>query len=116
MGLELCPRMHPKKGDLVVKGKSRLCSFASSNLDFLLSQNNINNVMLGRFLTDCCIESMMHTAYEKGYKVYTLNGCVAATSKQVQYATLEYNFGMFSVPMTSKNVLAAIIQSSVMAA
>jgi len=45
---------------------------------------------------------------EKGYRVFTLKDCVAATSIAAQDATLEYNFGMFSVPTTSKAVLAAV--------
>lgn len=48
------------------------------------------------------------TAYEKGFKVYTLKDCVAATSVDAQNATLEYNFAMFSIPTTSKQVLEAI--------
>jgi len=47
-------------------------------------------------------------ADEKGFKVFTLKDCVAATSIAAQDATLEYNFGMFSVPTTSKDVLAAL--------
>jgi Isochorismatase family len=48
------------------------------------------------------------TAYEKGFKVFTLKDCVAATSIAAQDATLEYNFGMFSVPTTSSDIIAAI--------
>lgn len=108
-GAEFCSAMTPKDGDLVVKGKSGLCGFESTNLDFLLRQRNIKNVILGGFLTNCCVESTMRTAYEKGYKVYTLKDCVAATSMAAQDATLEYNFGMFSVPTTSDEVLKAIV-------
>lgn len=107
-GADFVDGMKPAPGDLVVKGKSGLCGFASTNLDFLLRQNGAKNVVLGGFLTNCCVESTMRTAYENGYKVYTLKDCVAATSVAAQDATLEYNFGMFSIPTTSKAVLAAI--------
>jgi hypothetical protein len=40
--------------------------------------------------------------------VYTLKDCVAATSIVAQDATLQYNFGMFSVPTTSADVFAAM--------
>jgi nicotinamidase-related amidase len=53
------------------------------------------------------VESTMRTAYEKGYRVYTLHDCVAATSVAAQDATLQYNFGMFSVPTTSNDVVEA---------
>jgi nicotinamidase-related amidase len=107
-GAEFCNDMKPQEGDLVVKGKSGLCGFESTNLDFLLRQHNIKNVILGGFLTNCCVESTMRSAYEKGYKVYTLKDCVAATSMAAQMATLEHNFGMFSVPTTSAEVKEAI--------
>jgi ureidoacrylate peracid hydrolase len=108
-GAEFCPSMTPKEGDLVVKGKSGLCGFESTNLDFLLRQRGIKNVILGGFLTNCCVESTMRSAYEKGYRVYTLKDCVAATSMAAQEATLEHNFGMFSVPTTSGELLEAIV-------
>ena len=96
-GAEICNEMRPETGDLVVKGKSGLCGFVSTNLDFLLRQNEIKNVVLGGFLTNCCVESTMRTAYKLGYKVYTLKDCVAATSMEAQDATLEHNFGMFLI-------------------
>jgi nicotinamidase-related amidase len=107
-GGDFCDSMKPKPGDLVVKGKSGLCGFESTNLDFMLRQGGTKNVVLGGFLTNCCIESTMRSAYEKGYQVYTLQDCVAATSLAAQDATLEHNFGMFSVPTTSAQVMAAL--------
>jgi nicotinamidase-related amidase len=107
-GSEFCVEMTPQEGDLIVKGKSGLCGFQSTNLDFLLRQRGTKNVVLGGFLTNCCVESTMRTAYEHGYKVYTLQDCVAATSLAAQKATLDYNFGMFSVPTTSQEIMKAI--------
>ena len=107
-GSEFAPSMTPVAGDLMVKGKSGLCGFASTNLDFLLRQKQIKNVVLGGFLTNCCVESTMRTAYEKGYQVYTLQDCTAATSVAAHEATLEYNFGMFSIPTTSGQIKAAL--------
>ena len=37
----------------------------------------------------------MRTAYENGYKVYTLIDCCAATSQEAHDATIEHNFGKF---------------------
>jgi Isochorismatase family len=54
-GAALCNEMTPQSGDLIVKGKSGLCGFASTNLDFLLRQHSIQNVVLGGFLTNCCV-------------------------------------------------------------
>lgn len=110
-GSEFCDVMTPSEGDLIVKGKVGLCGFYSTNLDFILRQNNIKNVVLCGFLTNCCIESSMRTAYEHGYNVYTLKDCCAATSIAAHEAAYEYNFGMFSVPTTSDELLSAIQRS-----
>jgi len=111
-GADFAASMMPQKGDLIVKGKSGLCSFASTNLDFLLRQKGAKNVVLGGFLTNCCVESTMRTAYELNYNVYTLSDCVAATSKAAQDATLEHNFGMFSIQTTSEEVSEAITSAA----
>ena len=107
-GADYYEPMKPTKGDLVVKGKSGLCGFQSTNLDFLLRQHGIKNVILGGFLTNCCVESTMRNAYEFGYSVYTLQDCVAATSMEAQEATLEHNFGMFSTKTNSTEIKEAI--------
>jgi nicotinamidase-related amidase len=73
-GAEICDMMKPREGDLIVKGKSGLCGFQSTNLDFLLRQNDIKNVVLAGFLTNCCVESSMRTAYEYGYRVSRKSG------------------------------------------
>ena len=107
-GSEICETMKPSEGDLIVKGKNGLCGFKSTNLDFILRQNQISNVILGGFLTNCCVESTMRTAYENGYKVYTLKDCCAATSMAAQEAAIEHTFGMFSIPITSVEAIAAV--------
>ena len=94
--------MKPAEDDLIVKGKNGLCGFASTNLDFLLRQNGITNVVLAGFLTNCCVESSMRSAYERGYHVYTVKDCCATTSVAAQDAAYEHTFGMFSIPTTSK--------------
>lgn len=76
--------MKPAPEDIIVVGKSGLCGFESTNLGFLLGQNEIQYVVLGGFLTNCCVESTMRAAYEKGFKVITLTDCTAATSSEEQ--------------------------------
>eukprot|EP00594_Rhizosolenia_setigera_P013907 CAMPEP_0178958234 /NCGR_PEP_ID=MMETSP0789-20121207/11477_1 /TAXON_ID=3005 /ORGANISM="Rhizosolenia setigera, Strain CCMP 1694" /LENGTH=207 /DNA_ID=CAMNT_0020640813 /DNA_START=133 /DNA_END=756 /DNA_ORIENTATION=- len=105
----ICDAVKPAEGEVVVSGKRGLCGFHSTNLDFILRQNDIKNVVLGGFLTNCCVESTMRTAYENGYKVYTLKDCTAATSQAGHDSAFEHNFGMFSVPTTS-GVIASSFQ------
>merc|ERR1712071_95093 len=82
-GSEICDTMKPVDGELTVMGKVGLCGFESTNLDFLLRQNSIDTMLLSGFLTNCC----------------------AATSIAAQDATFEHNFGMFSIPTTSDEVI-----------
>ena len=59
--------MRPAQEDILVDGKRGLCGFASTNLDFILRQNGIRTLALAGFLTNCCVESTMRAAYERGY-------------------------------------------------
>jgi len=110
-GSEYYEPMEPIEGEMIVKGKTGLCGFHTTNLDFLLRQKDIKNVILAGFLTNCCIESTMRTAYEKGYKVYTLKDCTAATSLAAHESAFQHNFGMFSIPTTSDEIIEAITAS-----
>ncbi len=79
-GAEIVDELKPQPGDIVVEGKRGLDTFASTNLDFILRSRGIDTMVLGGFLTNCCVESTMRTGYEKGYNVITLTDCTAATS------------------------------------
>jgi len=107
-GAEICDEMAPQGGDIVVEGKRGLDTFATTNLDFILRSRDIETVILGGFLTNCCVESTMRTAYEKGYDVITLTDCTAATSAEEQQAATAQDYPMFSQPMTSDQVVGAL--------
>ena len=93
--------MTPKDGDVVVKGKKGLDAFPGTTLEEELKARGIETVALAGFLTNCCVESTMRTAYEKGFNVITLTDCVATTSEEGQKAATTGTYGMFSSPMTS---------------
>jgi nicotinamidase-related amidase len=89
----------------VIEGKRGLDTFASTNLDFILRSKGIKTVVLGGFLTNCCVESTMRTAYEHGFDVITLTDCLAATSAEEHKNALKYDFPMFSKPMPSSELV-----------
>ncbi|MBL7256672.1 cysteine hydrolase family protein [Paractinoplanes lichenicola] len=76
--------------------------------DFILRSKGIDTVILGGFLTNCCVESTMRSAYENGYRVITLTDCMAATSPEEHDNAIAYNFPMFSLPMESTEVVKAL--------
>lgn len=94
------PSMAPAAGDVVVKGKKGLDAFLNTDLEAQLLANGIETVALGGFLTNCCVESTMRTAYEKGFNVITLTDATATTAAEGQAAATGGTFGMFSTPMT----------------
>jgi len=104
-GAEIIEALSPESDDIVISGKRGLCSFASTNLDFVLRHNGITHVALGGFLTDCCVESTMRTAYELGYDVVTLTDCTATLSQAQHEGAIHYTYPMFSRPMTSEAFL-----------
>ena len=107
-GAAIVEDLAPKDGDIVIEGKRGLDTFASTNLDFILRSKGIKTVVLGGFLTNCCVESTMRTAYEHGFDVITLTDCVAATSPEEHANALKYDFPMFSTPMPSTQLMAQL--------
>jgi nicotinamidase-related amidase len=96
----------PQEGDIVVEGKRGLDTFASTNLDFILRSKGITTIILGGFLTNCCVESTMRSGYENGYQVITLTDCTAATSVAEHENAISYDYPMFSKPMSAADVIA----------
>ena len=107
-GAEIIDALKPQAEDIVIEGKRGLCGFASTNLDFILRSRGLSTVALGGFLTNCCVESTMRTAYEKGYNVITLKDCTAALSEDEQRLAVEKNYPMFSRPMNHDEFLAEL--------
>ncbi|MEU9357241.1 cysteine hydrolase [Streptomyces sp. NPDC048301] len=107
-GAAIVDDLAPAEGDIVIEGKRGLDTFASTNLDFILRSKGIDTIVLGGFLTNCCVESTMRTGYENGYRVVTLPDCVAATSQEEHDNALAYDYPMFSIPLTSTEVITAL--------
>jgi nicotinamidase-related amidase len=100
-GADFVGEVAPQPGDIVLEGKRGLDAFASTNLDFILRSKGIATVALSGFLTNCCVESTMRSAYEKGFEVVTLTDCVGATSSEEHANAITYDYPMFSKPMTA---------------
>jgi nicotinamidase-related amidase len=107
-GAAIVDDLAPADGDIVIEGKRGLDTFASTNLDFILRSKGIDTVILGGFLTNCCVESTMRSAYENGYRVITLTDCTAATSAEEHDNAIAYDYPMFSLPMESAAVADAL--------
>ena len=111
-GAAIVDTLKPQAGDVVIEGKRGLGTFESTNLDWVLRQRGITEVALGGFLTNCCVESTMRTAYEKGYNVVTLTDCTAAITQEEQDFACAKNFPMFSRPLTHTEWLGELTGGS----
>lgn len=107
-GAEIVDALQPQPGDIIIEGKRGLCGFQTTNLDFILRSRGIQTIVLGGFLTNCCVESTMRTGYEKGYNVITLKDCTATLSEEEQRVAVEKTYPMFSRPMTHAEFLAEL--------
>jgi ureidoacrylate peracid hydrolase len=107
-GAEIVDDLKPEPRDIVVEGKRGLCGFATTNLDFILRSRGITTIALGGFLTNCCVESTMRSAYERGYDVITLKDCTAALSEEEQKHAVEKNYPMFSRPLDHEEFLSEL--------
>ncbi|SDI99264.1 Nicotinamidase-related amidase [Frankineae bacterium MT45] len=107
-GAAIVDSLAPQPGDILVEGKRGLDTFASTNLDFMLRSKGITTLVLGGFLTNCCVESTMRSGYENGYQVLTLTDCVAGTSVEEHDNAIKYDFPMFSRPLSAKEFLSEL--------
>jgi nicotinamidase-related amidase len=107
-GADIVDDVSPADGDIVLEGKRGLDAFASTNLDFILRSKGIETIALGGFLTNCCVESTMRSAYERGYEVVTLVDCVAGTSAEEHDNAIRYDYPMFSKPMSASEFSAVL--------
>lgn len=107
-GAEFCPELKPVDGDIVIEGKRGLDAFGSTNLDFVLRSKGIETIVLAGFLTNCCVESTMRSAYEKGFEVITLTDAVGATSLEEHANAIKFDYPMFSKPMTTAEFVDAL--------
>ncbi len=112
-GAEIVDELAPQESDIVVEGKRGLDTFATTNLDFILRARGITTIALGGFLTNCCVESTMRTGYEKGYQVVTLSDCVAATSEEEHGNAIQFDFPMFSQPMSADEFAGSLAGQAV---
>lgn len=107
-GTEFAGVLAPEQGDIIIEGKRSFCGFASTNLDFVLRSRGIKNVVLAGYLTNCCVESTMRTAYDKGYNVISLTDCCATLSQEEHDNAIKNDFPMFSQPMVHTDFIAVL--------
>merc|ERR1719263_562752 len=113
---EFSDKMAPLSDDVVIRGKKGLDAFPNTTLDVELRAAGIETLVLCGFLTNCCVESTMRTACEKGYNVVTLTDACATTSEEGHAAATGGTFGMFSSPMSAADFQTKLAPATVVEA
>ncbi|MEM9131748.1 MAG: cysteine hydrolase [Actinomycetota bacterium] len=107
-GVEIIDAMAPDPADVVLTDKRSLDAFSTTNLQFVLESRQITTVAIAGFLTNCCIESTIRSAYERGYEVVPVIDCMAATSIEEHEMAVKHNFPRFSRPVDHTQFLDAL--------
>ena len=77
---QICDALRPEPQDEVIIGKHGLSAFPNTDLEEKLKSHGIETLALAGFMANCCVESTMREACDKGFNVITLIDCVATTS------------------------------------
>ena len=105
---EICDVLAPQEGDVMVQGKRGLSAFHDTTLSEELKTHGIETIALAGFMANCCVESTMRDACEKGFNVITLTDCVATTSVLGWKACTEITYPFFSTPLRVATFLANV--------
>ena len=88
-----------------VPGKRGLNAFSNTELEEVLSQHEIEHVVLAGAVTSICIDSTGRAAHERGYKVSVLADCTAGRSNFEQDFFCENIFPLYATVTTSSDLL-----------
>jgi len=89
-------------------GKS---GFYATDLETILRQRGITHLIFTGVTTNCCVESTIREANDRGFWNLIVPDCVAASSEQLHANALHgmtYLGGLFAVAAPSKDVIMAL--------
>jgi len=93
---------------VIIEGKRGLSAFVNTDLAEQLAKHNCDTIALGGFMANCCVESTMRDAFDRGFNVITLTDCVATTTMRGYKSCVEITYPFFSTPMNSASFLACV--------
>ncbi|RRH72389.1 cysteine hydrolase family protein [Falsigemmobacter faecalis] len=78
---DIIPELAPEPGDLMID-KPGKGSFMATDLDEVLQRRGIRNLMLCGVTTDCCVQSTLRDANDRGYECVMLEDCCGCADHQ----------------------------------
>lgn len=107
---EIIPELAPAANE-VVFDKSGYGAFGTTNLNSHLKQHGIRNLVFVGLTTDCCIQTSLREALDRGYDCLTLQDCTAAATPQVHETAIQgitRTSGIFGALASSQDLLVAL--------
>lgn len=107
-GCEVTHELLPEKDDVVVDSMRCLSGFDGTDLEQLLRQKSLKNLVVCGLMTDAAVDKTMRDAYERGFNVFGVTDCTAASSSDAQETMCDQVFPTFSQPVTHNQLLSLL--------
>jgi nicotinamidase-related amidase len=85
---DIIPELYPLPGETVID-KPGKGSFYATDLDMILARAGIRNLVVTGVTTDCCVQSTLRDANDRGYECLLLEDCCAAATEEHHRAQIE---------------------------
>ena len=94
--------------DAAVIEKSQYDAFYNTDLENILSEHNVNQVVVSGIMTHLCCETTSRSAFVRGFEVFFPVDATASYNRKFHEATLLNLAHGFAHPVLSKEILSAI--------
>lgn len=104
---DIIPELYPEPGETVID-KPGKGSFWATDLDWVLERAGIRNLIVTGVTTDCCVQSTLRDANDRGLECLLLEDCCAASKEENHRAQVEMFKlvgGHYGSVATSKDLL-----------
>lgn len=95
-GSAISERIEVRAEDLVIENKTSLDAFSTTNLETSLRRMGIENVIFAGQLANLCVESSARTAYDRGFRAFTLTDTMTALNEDHRSWVINNSFDSFS--------------------
>jgi nicotinamidase-related amidase len=85
---EIVSELRPLPGEIVID-KPGKGAFYGTDLEAVLHMRGIRNLIITGVTTDCCVQSTMRDANDRGFECLLLEDCCGAVNKENHLAQLE---------------------------
>lgn len=107
---EIAENVKPLKGDIVIPKKAQ-DAFATSGIDRVLRNMNVESLFITGVITEGCVASTARGAFNNGYKTVIVEDGCATLRRQIHEATNEIFASMCGEVMGSDRVMSILSAS-----